>query len=323
MLDDLLANNFLVFTVLVLTAVLLLVESGFLFWRSRNGAQARRLRERLASVNPRHSERSVRQAELAGFDRAVRRLVGTARLERLLEQADLGWPLSGFVSACGVCALLGLALGLEVLTLPLVFAICLGAALSVVPLAYVMRRRGRRMARLERQLPDALDLIARSLRAGHAFSASLKMAGQEMTEPIAGEFRKVHEEVTYGVSQQDALVHLAERVPSTDMRFFVVSVLVQRESGGNLTEILANLSRLVRERLKLLARVRVLSSEGRLSAWILGLMPFALAFVINLFNPKFMGPLWTDPLGITMVKMMLSIMAVGVLILWRIVRIRV
>jgi tight adherence protein B len=149
------------------------------------------------------------------------------------------------------------------------------------------------------------------------------MIGEEMSEPIAGEFRMVSDEVGFGVSLQQALTNMSERVPLTDLRYFVVSVLIQRDSGGNLTEVLGNLSRLIRDRLKLLARVRVLSAEGRLSAWILGLMPLALVALLNAFNPEFMSPLWTDPIGITVVKYMLVLMVIGVLILRKIVKIRV
>jgi tight adherence protein B len=116
---------------------------------------------------------------------------------------------------------------------------------------------------------------------------------------------------------------MSDRVPSTDVRYFVVAVLIQRESGGNLTEILTNLSSLIRQRAKLLAKIRVLSSEGRLSAWILGLMPFALAGVMNLVNPEFMSLLWTDPIGISLIEYMLTLMAIGALIMRKIVRIRV
>jgi tight adherence protein B len=149
------------------------------------------------------------------------------------------------------------------------------------------------------------------------------MIGDEMSEPIAGEFRMVADEVNFGVSLQQALTNLSERVPLTDLRYFVVSVLIQRDSGGNLTEVLGNLSRLIRERLKLLGRVRVLSAEGRLSAWILGLMPFALVALMNVFNPEFMSPLWTDPIGIMVIKYMLGLMVIGALILRKIVKIRV
>jgi tight adherence protein B len=149
------------------------------------------------------------------------------------------------------------------------------------------------------------------------------MVGEEMPEPVAGEFRIVHDEVNFGVAMPQALANLAVRVPLTDLRYFVVAVQVQRESGGNLTELLGNLSRLIRERLKLLARVRVLSSEGRLSAWVLGLMPFALAGLMSVVSPKFISLLWTDPIGVSIVKTMLLLMLLGVLLLRKIVRIRV
>jgi tight adherence protein B len=188
---------------------------------------------------------------------------------------------------------------------------------------YVARKRTQRMRKIEHQLPDALDLMTRALRAGHAFSSSLQMATEEIQDPLAAELRATHDEVNYGVSMQQALTNLSQRVPSMDVRYFVVAVLIQRESGGNLTEILSNLSRLIRERLKLMARVRVLSSEGRLSALILIIMPFLLAGLLVLFNPEFMRPLWTDPLGISMVKVLLVMMAVGMVMLRQIVRIRV
>ena len=185
------------------------------------------------------------------------------------------------------------------------------------------RKRAQRLASIERQLPDTLDLLTRALRAGHAFTAGLKMAGEELSDPIAAEFRTVHDEINFGVSLEQALTNLSERVPLTDMRYFVVAVLIQRDSGGNLTEILGNLSRLIRERAKLLAKVKVLSSEGRMSAWILALLPFALGGAMYLANPKFMGPMFTDPMGITMLKYLLTMMLIGVLVLRRIVRIRV
>ena len=326
MLKDLLDNTLVIVMVLTFTAVMLLVEGLFLLWRSRHGAEVRRLRDRLEAVASSRILRSlsaVRQDDASGLERAVRQAPGGRILARLLAQADLRWSATGLLLASAACALASWALAVSVFRLPLTLALCGTALGGCAPLAYVQWRRGRRMAALERQLPDALDLITRALRAGHAFSVALKMAGQEMMEPIGSEFRQVHDEVTYGISLPEALTHLGERVPLTDIRFFVVSVLIQRESGGNLTEILSNLSRLVRERLKLLARVRVLSSEGRMSAWILGLMPFGLGALMNLFNPKFMQPLWTDPIGTTIIQWVLAMMVVGILILIRIVRIRV
>jgi hypothetical protein len=146
-------------------------------------------------------------------------------------------------------------------------------------------------------LPDAIDLMGRALRAGHAFPTALKMVGDEMAEPVGAEFRTLFDETNYGVSMQNALLNLVARVPSTDLQYFVVAVLIQRETGGNLAELLDNISAIVRDRLKLMGQIRTLSAEGRLSAWILGLLPFATAALINLVNPGFMKVLWEDPIG--------------------------
>ncbi|MGZ5195754.1 MAG: type II secretion system F family protein, partial [Ramlibacter sp.] len=292
----------LVLLVLVFIAFALLIESLYLLWKSHRGERARKLRQRLHSLSQATAQatqaRLLKQralSELPALERTLRRIARAHRLERMIRQAGLDWTVSRLLLAC---LALGLAAVLAMAALarqgPL-FAAVAGCVFAAAPMLYLQNRRQRRLARIEQQLPDALDLITRGLRSGHAFASGLKMAGDEMSEPIAGEFRAVHDEVNFGVSLQDALANFSERVPLTDVRYFVVAVLIQRESGGNLTEILGNLSRLIRDRLKLLARVRVLSSEGRLSAWILGIMPFALAGVINLANPQFMSPLWTDP----------------------------
>jgi tight adherence protein B len=192
-------------------------------------------------------------------------------------------------------------------------ALAAGAS-AWLPLAYVQRRRSRRLAKLEQQLPDALDLLARALRAGHAFGAGLQMIGDEMAEPIASEFRFVHDEINFGVSLEQALSNLSVRAPITDLRYFVVAVLIQRDSGGNLTEVLTNLARLIRQRL---------SAEGRMSAWLLSLLPFAIGGLMTVFNPDFMAPMWTDPIGVTILRSMLVSMAFGVLLLRKIIRIRI
>jgi tight adherence protein B len=180
-----------------------------------------------------------------------------------------------------------------------------------------------RIGKIVEQLPDALDLVSRALKAGHAFASGLQMVAEETSEPIAGEFRLVNEEINFGVAVPAALSNLAGRVPSPDMRHFVIAVLIQRESGGNLTELLANISALIRERLKLLLKVRVLAAEGRLSALILTALPFFLAVVINVINPKFMAVLWTDPMGLQMIYATIVMMSLGALWMRKVIRIRV
>jgi tight adherence protein B len=322
-------NGFLAFAVLVFVAALLAIEGLFTAWSGRHGAHARKLRARLrqlAGTPEADVQRSLlKQRVLSGspwLHRALARTPGVAALDRAIAQAGLAWTAARvlFASAAAACGAWLLA---DALMHRVLLAAAAAAAGALVPLAIVLRRRGKRLAHIEQQLPDALDLITRALRAGHAFSAALKMAADELADPVAGEFRLVHEEINFGVSMQEALTHLSERIPLTDVRYFVVAVLIQRESGGNLTEILANLSRLIRERAKLLARVRVLSSEGRMSAWILTLLPFALGGALYLANPKFMGTMVTDPLGIAMTQWLLFMMTCGVLILRRIIRLRV
>lgn len=327
MTDILMGNNFLVLLVLTFVAILLLLESAYLAWKSYRGPEARRINDRVRSISAAAEPTSVlrHRATAVGspIDRIVQRIPHLREVHRVLLQADLPWTVSGLVACTMALFVFGTLAVAEVLHQPLWLSASVGLLAATAPAMYLMWRRERRLARIERQLPDALDLIVRALRAGHAFTAGLKMAGEEMPQPIAGEFRAVHEEINFGVSLQQALTHLSERVPLTDLRYFTVAVLIQRESGGNLTEILSDLSRLIRERGKLLSRIRVLSAEGRLSAWILAIMPFALGGLILAFNPDFMRPLFDDPIGHTLLRVMAVLMVLGGLMLRKISRIRV
>ena len=179
------------------------------------------------------------------------------------------------------------------------------------------------MALIEQQLPGALDLISRALRAGHAFPPAIEMVANELAPPLSHEFRILFDEVNYGISMSQALKNLSYRVPSTDLGFFVIAVLIQRETGGNLTAILQNIATIMRERQRLFGQVEVLSAEGKLSAWILGVLPFGLAAVLHVANPGFMTLLWVDPLGQQMLKGMLVLMIVGVFWIRKVIRIKV
>lgn len=173
------------------------------------------------------------------------------------------------------------------------------------------------------QLPEALDLIARSLRAGHAFTGGLKMVGDEMNDPIGGEFLKTLSEINLGVGVQEALINLAGRVDCPDLKFFITSVIIQRETGGNLAEILENLAHLIRERFKFYGKVQTLAAPGKLSAIILVILPFALAFVISQINPKYMQALINDPAGKYLIGAALLLMAVGTLFIKKLIAIKV
>lgn len=325
-----LSANFLVlFMVLAFVAVVLLVEGLYLYWNATRSPEVRKIEERLhalAAGAGGGGEASILKERLLSGAPALQRMLFAIprlrRLDRLLEQSGLAWSVSRllFLSAVAFVVVLGLAL---LAGLPGLLAFLGGIAGAGVPYLLARRSRTRRLQKLDRQLPESLDLICRALRAGHAFGSGLQMAGEEMPDPIGAEFRIIHEEINYGVSLQQALMNFAARIPSTDVRYFVIAVLIQRESGGNLTEVLGKLAALIRQRFSLLEKVRVLSAEGRLSAWILSLLPFGVAGMIHLINPEFMRVLWTDPTGIKMVGMALFTMLVGVLWMRQIIRIHV
>jgi len=194
---------------------------------------------------------------------------------------------------------------------------------ALLPIGNLLRRRNKRMGLIEAQIPDALHLMVHAMQAGRSLASALRVVGSEGPSPIASEFRKTFDEINFGLSEESALANLAARVRIGDLRYFVVAVRIQRETGGNLAELLLSIATLVRQRIELRGSIRVMSAEGRLSAWILGLMPFIIAGAIATINPKFLMVLWTDPVGINMVVSALALQSMGLLWMWRIIKIRV
>jgi tight adherence protein B len=321
---------YLVFGVFLFIAVVLLVEGTYLMWNTSKGPEAKRIARRLrlmsAGTSQAGDEVSILKSRMLSQTPAIERLLLQApriqQLDRLLEQSGLTWSVAELLGMMALSAVAGAAVALYfgmTFFMTLIAAVIMGA----LPLAYVFRARGNRMVRVEQQLPDALDLIGRALRAGHAFPTAVKMVSDELSDPIGGEFRTLFDEVNYGVSMHTALLNLAARIPVTDLRYFVIAVLIQRETGGNLAELLDNIAAIIRARLKLFGQIRVLSAEGRLSAWILTLLPFGVAIVMNLINPTFIGVLWKDPMGLRLVGGAVLLMIFGIFWMWRIVKIHV
>lgn len=329
LLNGLEANVFYTFAVVAFIAMVLLIEGLYLLWSAYRGPEAKRISRRLQALSAGGyvAEASLLRQRLLSsipmMDQWLLRVPRVQRFDRFLVQSGLGWSVGGFVLMSLLCGLGAALLIALVPALPLELALLGGLGAGCLPWAYVVRKRLQRLHKFEEQLPDALDLIGRALRAGHAFPSGLKMAGEEMADPIGTELRITHDEVNFGVSVQQALLNLGTRIPSTDLRYFVVAVLIQRETGGNLTEVLGNLSTLIRARLKLLGKIRVLSAEGRLSGWILSLLPFFLGAVLYLINPKFMAVLWTDPIGHKLIGTALVLMFLGILWMRKIIRIHV
>lgn len=320
---------FLFFGVAVFVAVVLSFEGGYMWWNARRGPEAklmaRRLRAASAGGHAAPQLTILKQRTLsssAGLQRLLLAVPRVHALDRILIQ-------SGLTMSVGDLLGLTLMLGTAGLCVPIFLGrgVLLGVGLALVlgslPMLHILRAKAKRLERLENQLPDAIDLMGRAMRAGHAFPTALNMVGDEMADPIGAEFRTLFDEINYGIPLEGALLNLLSRVPSTDLQYFVVALMIQRETGGNLTELLDNISAIVRARLKLMGEIRTLSAEGKLSAWILSLLPFAAGLMINIVNPGFMTVLLTDPVGLKMVYGALFMIVFGIWWMTKVIKIRV
>lgn len=320
---------YLVLIVLGFIALVLFFEGLYLSWNSYRGPEAKRIERRLQAMSAgAHGTKEaslVKQRLLSEEPWLARLLLSLPRvhqMDRLLQQSGLQWNMARFQGLTLAAAVTGFLFSL-VMGFPWQAVAILTLAFGALPFLYVFNSKQKRLEKIEQQLPDALDMMSRAMQAGHAFPGALQMVGNESPEPIAGEFKLTFDEVNYGIPLHEALLNLATRVPSTDLRYFVIAVLVQRETGGNLSEILGKISKLIRERLKLMATIKVLSAEGRLSAWILTILPFVLAILISIINPKLMSMLWTDETGRKMIAGALTLMIIGIFWMWRMIKIRV
>lgn len=295
------------------------------------GEQARLLRIRLAAIEqasergPGETTTLLRDELLSSVPALNRWLKGSHRIARLqcfMAQAGLNMRAGKFLV---VSAALGAVCGLVLLQLfsSVLLAIVAVPLAGLLPATYVSWLRRRRFHKFELLFPEAIDLLGRSVRAGHAFNSSLELITAELGEPVAGEFRKMYEEQKFGLPMRDVLLNFAERVPIVDVKFFVTAVLLQRETGGNLVEILDKLSYLIRERFKILRQVRVFTAQGRMTMTILMALPFICAVLMSFVAPQMLSLLFTDPLGRVFVLIGFVQLIIGYLIIRKIIRIRV
>jgi tight adherence protein B len=244
-------------------------------------------------------------------------------LRVLHRQADCRIPLGSFVLATPLLGLLGLIGAMGMLHFPFVLALVPAVLFGAAPSGYLYWLKTQRLKHFNQQLPEALELVSRALKAGHAFSVGLKLVGEEAADPIGIEFRRVFDEVSMGVALPQALQNMTERLDSVDLQFFVTSVLVQRETGGNLAEIMDGLAGLIRRRFELQLKVRALSAEGRFSGIILFCLPILVGMLLYQLNPEYMGLLFTDPMGQTMAITGGFLMVTGAFVMKRLIAIKV
>ena len=310
-------------------AMVFLVLGLWMTWEGTLGPTRQRLLARWRAVSQDDaSEEAVRLtkkrhlSENAALQAWLQKMPVMKSLDHVLMQAGLQISL---VRALGVGLLLSLSVTAVVFWAGAPMALVLFAMPLVWALAgwYVQHRKHRRLLQIDQQLPDALYMMARALQVGHALSGALLMAAKESHPPIASELQTVFDEMNFGISMQVALQHLADRIDSDNVRYFVVAALVQSETGGNLADILLSTALLIRERHKLTAMVKVLSAEGRLSAWILSVLPFAIAALLSWVNPEFIAKLWTDALGLKLLVSSLVLALVGIVWMQRLVSVRI
>ena len=317
----------------VLTFVVVVIVFLGIWLLASTDSQQEQIRRRMESV--RKAERRggdvslglqlIRDEMLSGvpfMHRVMMQFSWPSRLQNLIEQ-------SGMTVKPGKIILLSCVLGLGTYVAALFFhaplwaCVFAGLTLGAAPFGVISFKRRRRMRRFEERFPEALDLLGRAVRAGHAFTTGMEMIAKESPEPIAFEFRKTFEEQNFGLPLRDALLNMTDRVPLVDVRFFVTALLVQKETGGNLAEILDNLARVIRDRFRIYREVRTKTAQGRLTAMILIALPPIMMGVLGVINPSYLRVLFEDPKGPTVLAIAGTLQLIGSAIIWKIIHIEV
>ena len=297
----------------------------------QRNAQARLIRERLTDERktperaPEEELALLRDEQLSripALDNLLRRSERVSNIQKMLAQGGMSLRAGNFL---GLCALAGVASAI----LAYIFSkraevAWVGLLIGfILPYGVASYKRTKRFEKFEELFPEAIDTLARAVRAGHAFTTALEMITDEVAEPVSGEFRQLYEEQKFGMPVRDALMNLTERMPLVDVKFFVTAVMLQRETGGNLAEILDNLSYVIRERFKIQRQVRVYTAQGRLTmAFLMALSPVVVG-LLAIFSPDFVRPLFSDPIGHTLLVAGLTLQTIGYFVIRKIIKIQV
>lgn len=311
-----------------LSVVLLIMGGYFLYDHAAYGDQTTTVRRLRAEV-----ELSARDAVVeivrrdamqqdAWYTVLLNKLAPLAAVKKLLRQADSEMPVSVFLLMSGLSGMAGLLIGVVLRPgIPMTLGLLAGGA--AVPSFYFRWRRNKRLKAIEAQLPEVLDLIARTLMAGHAYIMGMKMVAEQMDDPVRSEFKKTFDEISFGISVPEAMKEMSERIDSVDIKFFVTSLLVQLETGGNLAEIIQGIARLIRARFELHGKVRALSAEGRISALVMFSLPFGIGIAMYFINSEYISLLFTDPAGRSMVTGGFLMMCMGMVVTRRMINFKV
>lgn len=318
-------------TIILLFIDLLIGIFAVLTGFDRRNEEARTLRERLDAVNqvarrtPGEGISLLRDQLLSGIPVLNRLLMGYAgifRLQAFLMQADVRMRPGSFLLFSTCCGAAGVLFIRTVANFPPA-AQAAFLACGLLPAAWVGIRRQRRFESFQTKFPEAIDFLARLVRSGNSFNAAMEVVANEFAEPVAGEFRRVSDELKFGLPLTDSMLNLSGRIPSSDVKFFITAVMLQRKTGGNLAELLDKLSYLIRERFKIVRQVRVYTAQGRATLFFLSVFPPLILLVLFLISPEFVRPLFADPLGQMMLVGAAGLQLIGFVLIRKIIRFRV
>ncbi len=261
-------------------------------------------------------------SDLPLINAVLQRIKIAADINTLIQQANSDWTVGRVIFGALVAGVVAGFLG-GLWFDNVVFGVLCGLVAANGPYVYLRIKRAQRMRKFETVLPEAIDLLARALRAGHSLTAAIEMVAREVADPVGSEFRRVFEEQNFGLPMREALLNLANRLPVKDLQFLVTAMLVQKETGGNLAEVLDKTGAVIRERARLLGQLRIYTAQGRLTGWILGLLPFIVFLLMNMVHPGYAHVLLSDPTGRKAVWIGLGLMLIGIWMIRRIVDIKV
>jgi tight adherence protein B len=319
-----------------MTVILLFIAVGavsftLIILLTRPSRSAQRLQERLENIGVEPEQSSDRPVDLIKrvtfsdipfLDNLFRSYALTRALRDLLVHANSSWTVGRLLAT--MLLIFALTAWLSAIWVPmLVLRLAIAVALAAVPYVIVRFQRNQRFKKFDDVLPDAIDLMSRGLRAGHSVSSVIEIVGKEIPDPVGPEFRRAFEQQNFGLPFRDSLEDLARRVPIADLQFVVTAILVQKDSGGNLAEVLDKAALVIRERLRLKGELAIYTAQGRLTGWILGVLPFIMFILIGLVNPNYTSILVHDPLGQKLVLVGLGLMVLGFLLIRKIVDIKV
>ena len=319
--------DFMIIGIIIFILSVLLIELSLFAYRNLASTQRSKIKKRLQKYTFVENDfgdilKTREFSEIPFFNKVLSSLAVTNKLDTLLIQSNTKYSLGFFLLLSAVLGGCGVFAGQYFLNNILV-SILIGLVLIPIPYVYLLNLKNKRIVKFQTQLHEGLDLIARALRAGHSFTSALKLAAAEFGDPLGTEFEETLDEINFGVSVPDALKGLTERIDCSEVKYFVIAVIIQRETGGNLAELIESLAHIIRERFIFEGKVRVLTAEGRLSAVILVALPIVIGLWLHISNPDYLKPLFGDPIGTIMLVGAGISLVIGMLVMKQMVKIEV